>query len=35
MPQLLGEHVALADINGALDHLASGHALRQVVVTGG
>ena len=31
--RLLGDQVALADINVALDHLASGHALRQVVIT--
>jgi alcohol dehydrogenase len=31
---LLGEQVALDDINVAFDHLESGHALRQVVVTG-
>ena len=31
--KLLGEHVALGDINAALDHLDSGHSLRQVVMT--
>ena len=30
--RLLGERIALNDINAAFDHLASGHALRQVVV---
>ena len=33
--KLLGERVPLADINAALDHLDSGHALRQVVMTDG
>ncbi len=30
--RLLGERIVLADINAAFDHLASGHALRQVVM---
>lgn len=30
--RLLGEHIGLADINAGFDHLASGHALRQVVM---
>ena len=30
--RLLGEHIALADINAGFDHLASGHALRQIVM---
>jgi alcohol dehydrogenase len=33
--RLLGDHVPLADINLALDHLDSGHALRQIVLTDG
>ncbi len=30
--RLLGERIGLADINAGFDHLASGHALRQVVI---
>ena len=30
--RLMGERIRLADINAGFDHLASGHALRQVVV---
>jgi alcohol dehydrogenase len=30
--RLMGERIELADINAGFDHLASGHALRQVVV---
>lgn len=29
---LMGERIALSDINAGFDHLASGHALRQIVV---
>jgi alcohol dehydrogenase len=31
--KLVGDHVGLTDINAALDHLDSGHSLRQVVLT--
>ncbi|MEO9135829.1 MAG: zinc-dependent alcohol dehydrogenase family protein [Casimicrobiaceae bacterium] len=30
--RLMGERIGLADINAAFDHLASGHALRQIVL---